>query len=312
MTFYAKWSANTYTITYNKNGATGSPTNATDSYTTGGTAVSLTSVGTMAKTGFDFSGWSTTPTGTVISVGYTTTSNVTLYAIWSIKTISITFSKGSAINESFFNFPTNRSASYGTLITLSDTVDSSIDIGGVSHAFMGWNDGTSIYQSGATYLLGETAPTFTAVWVKIYAVRYAFNGGTAAAGTSALDGECQQSGSTCLNGQVITSNAAPTKTGYDFAGWVDQNSQSVPTAASFTVSSTRYLIYANWTAINYAITYNANGGATTPASFTKQISQSFTWLMQSPGPVTPLAVGVMELQSLALVQLITYRLHQSR
>jgi uncharacterized repeat protein (TIGR02543 family) len=75
---------------------------------------------------------------------------------------------------------------------------------------------------------------------------------------------------------VITSNAAPSKTGYDFAGWVDQNNQSVPTAGTFTVSATRYLIYATWTPINYAITYNAGGGSSTPASFTKQISQSFS------------------------------------
>ena len=276
MTFYAKWSANTYTVTYNKNGASGSPATATDSYTTGGTAVTLTAVGTMVKTGFDFAGWSATPTGSVITGTYTTAVDTTLYAIWTIKSISISFAKGSAINESFFNFPTNRSADYGTLITLSDTVDSSIDIAGVSHAFMGWNDGSSVYQSGATYLLGETAPTFTAVWVKIYAVRYGFNGGTAAAGSSAIDGECLQLGSTCTNGQVITSNAAPSKTGYDFAGWVDQNNQSVPTAGTFTVSATRYLIYATWTPINYAITYNAGGGSSTPASFTKQISQSFS------------------------------------
>ena len=276
MTFYAKWSANTYTVTYNKNGASGSPVAATDSYTTGGTAVTLTAVGTMVKTGFDFAGWSTTPTGSVITGTYTTAVDTTLYAIWTIKSISISFAKGSAINESFFNFPANRSANYGTLITLSDTVDSAIDIGGVSHAFMGWNDGNSVYQSGATYLLGETAPTFTAVWVKIFAVRYGFNGGTAAVGSSAIDVECSQGSNTCTDGQVITSNAAPSKTGYDFAGWVDQNNQSVPTASTFTVSATRYLIYATWTPVNYAITYNAGGGATTPASFTKQISQSFS------------------------------------
>jgi uncharacterized repeat protein (TIGR02543 family) len=230
----------------------------------------------MVKTGFNFAGWSTTPTGSVITGTYTTAVDTTLYAIWTIKSISISFAKGSAINESFFNFPANRSANYGTLITLSDTVDSAIDIGGVSHAFMGWNDGNSVYQSGATYLLGETAPTFTAVWVKIFAVRYGFNGGTAAVGSSAIDVECSQGSNTCTDGQVITSNAAPSKTGYDFAGWVDQNNQSVPTAGTFTVSATRYLIYATWTPINYAITYNAGGGATTPASFTKQISQSFS------------------------------------
>ena len=276
MTFYPKWSANTYIITYNKNGATGSPTAATASYTTGGTAVTLTTVGTMSKTGFDFSGWSTTPTGSALVGTYTTSADVTLYAVWTIKSISISFAKGDASSSSFFNFPAGRSSNYGTTITLNDTVDSAVDIGGVSHAFMGWNDGTSVYQSGATYLIGESAPTFTATWVKVFAVRYAFNGGTAAAGSSAVDAECLQAGTTCTDGQVITANAAPTRTGYTFAGWVDQNGVAVTAGGTFTVRSNRYLIYATWTPVDYSITYSTNGGSSTPTETSKQMGQTFT------------------------------------
>ena len=275
MTFYPKWSANTYTITYNKNGATGAPTAATASYTTAGTAVTLTTVGTMVKTGFDFGGWSTTPTGSALVGTYTTSADVTLYAVWTIKSISISFAKGDASSSTFFNFPAGRSANYGTTITLNDTVDSAVDISGVSNAFMGWNDGTSIYQSGATYLIGESAPTFTATWVKVFAVRYAFNGGTAAAGSSAVDAECLQAGTTCTDGQVITANAAPTRTGYTFAGWVDQNGVAVTAGGTFTVRSNRYLIYATWTAVDYSITYSTNGGSTAPTESTKQMGQTF-------------------------------------
>ena len=275
MVFYAKWSANTYTVTYNKNGASGSPTASTASYTTGGDAVSLTTVGTMAKTGFDFSGWSASPTGSALSGTYTTAVDVTLYAVWTIKNINITFSKGDASLSTFFNFPSNRSSNYGTTITLSDTVDSAVTIGGTSHAFMGWNDGTSVYQSGATYLLGETAPTFTAVWVKIFAVRYAFNGGTAAVGSSAVDAECLLAGATCSDGQVITANAAPSRAGYSFAGWVDQFNVPVTAGQTFTVRDNRYLIYANWTALDYSISYDTAGGSPAAATFTKQMGQTF-------------------------------------
>lgn len=276
MTFYPKWSANTYTVTYNKNGASGSPTAATASYTTASTALTLTTVGTMVKTGFDFGGWSTTPTGSALAGTYTTSADVTLYAVWTIKSISISFAKGDASSSTFINWPTGRSANYGATITLNDTVDSAVDISSVSHAFMGWNDGTSIYQSGATYLIGESAPTFTATWVKVFAVRYAFNGGTAAAGSSAVDAECLQAGTTCTDGQVITANAAPTRTGYTFAGWVDQNNLAVTAGGTFTVRLNRYLIYANWTPINYAITYETNGGSAAPTETSKQIGQSFT------------------------------------
>ena len=276
MTFYPKWNANTYTVTYNKNGASGSPTDSTASYTSGSTAITFTTVGTMAKTGFDFGGWSASPTGTALSGTYTTTSDVTLYAVWTIKSITINFAKGDASASSFFNFPNSRSANYGATITLSDTVDTAVTIGGVSHAFMGWNDGTSVYQSGATYLLGDSSPTFTAMWVKVFAVRYTFNGGTAALNTSAVDSECLQAGNTCTDGQVITANAAPTRAGYTFNGWVDQNNVAVTAGGSMTISTTRYLVYANWSPIDYTISYNTDGGTTAPTSFTKRIGETFS------------------------------------
>jgi uncharacterized repeat protein (TIGR02543 family) len=276
MTFYPKWSANTYTVTYNKNGASGSPTATTASYTTGSTAVTLTTVGTMSKTGFDFGGWSATPTGSALSGTYTTSVDVTLYAVWTIKSISITYAEGTATRADLLNFPSNTSSNYGTTITLNATVDSTTTIGGVTHAFMGWNDGSSIFQGGASYLLGATAPTFTAVWVKIFGVRYAFNGGTAAAGSSAVDSECLQAGSTCTDGQIITANGAPSRDGYTFAGWVDQNNVAVTAGQTFTVSSTRYLIYANWTPVDYTISYSTVGGSSAPSSFTKRLGETFT------------------------------------
>jgi uncharacterized repeat protein (TIGR02543 family) len=276
MTFHAKWSANTYTITYRANGGTGSPTRATDSYTTGGTAVTLSAGGTLARTGFDFAGWSTTADGSLIVGTYTTTTNIDLYAVWTLKSIAITFDKGAASAYTFTSFPANRSANFGSKITLNDVIDSSVTIGGAGYAFMGWSDGTSTYSSGSTYLMGATAPTFTALWAKLYAVRYTFNGGTAAGGSSAVDSECLQADNTCINAQVITSNPAPSRAGYQFAGWADQNGLSVPTADSFTVGASRYLIYANWTPVNYSISYAANSGSSVPSSFTKQIGETFT------------------------------------
>jgi uncharacterized repeat protein (TIGR02543 family) len=277
MTFYAKWSPITYTITYNSNGAnSGSPQRATDTYTTAGTAVTLSGVGTLAKDGFDFSGWSTSPTGNAIVGTYTTTSNVTLHAVWTIKSIAISFAKGAASAFNFTNFPTGRSANFGSIITLNDAVDSAATIGGSSYAFVGWRFSDNDYKAGSNYLLTATPPTFTAQWAKLFAVRYVLNGGTAAVGSSTVDAECLQADNTCLDAQVITSNAAPTRAGYQFAGWADQNGTMVPTADSFTVSSSRYLIYANWTPINYSISYQANGGSTVDSSFTKRLGETFT------------------------------------
>jgi uncharacterized repeat protein (TIGR02543 family) len=275
ISFHPKWTPNNYTITYNKNGASGLPTASTATYTTGGDAVTLTSVGTMAKTGFNFGGWSTTATGSAISGTYTTTADVILYAVWTIKSLTVTYSEGGATRANLSGFPANTSGNYGTTITLNATVSATTVIDSAQHAFMGWSDGNSVYQGGSTYLLGETSPTFTALWAKIFAVRYTFNGGTPAAGTSDTDSECLAAGSTCTDGQVITANAAPTRTGYIFAGWVDQNNVAV-SGSTFTVASNRYLLYATWTPVDYAITYNTAGGSTAPATFTRQLGQSFT------------------------------------
>ena len=275
-TLYAKWSADTYTVTYNTNGATGTQANASDSYTTGGTAVTLSAVGTMAKTGYTFSGWSTSAAGSVLSGTFTTTSNVTLYAIWAVRSIAVTYGKGSASSASFISFPANTSGNYGTRITLSNNIDSSVSYSSSTYAFVGWNDGNSLYQPGAQYLLGATDVTFTAVWVQAYGVRYIFNGGNAANGSSAIDAECLVVGNLCTDQQLITANAAPTRAGYTFTGWTDQSGNSIAAGSSFRVTLTSFLLYAGWQAISYAITYAPAGGSSTPTQASLNYGDTFT------------------------------------
>jgi uncharacterized repeat protein (TIGR02543 family) len=273
---YAKWTANTYTISYNTNGATGTQANASDSYTTAGTAVTLSAVGTMAKTGYNFAGWSTTANGSAIAGTYTTSVDITLYAVWNIKSINVTYSKGTASSATFLSFPANTASNYGTRVTLSNNVDSSVTYSSQTYAFVGWSDGTSIYQSGVQYILGATDVTLTAIWTPAFGVRYIFNGGTAANGTSAIDAECLVAGNLCTDGQSIITNAAPTRDGYTFTGWTDQSSNAIAAGASFTVNINSYLLYAGWQANNYTVTYVPNGGATTPTQAALHYGDTFT------------------------------------
>jgi uncharacterized repeat protein (TIGR02543 family) len=287
VTFYPKFTANTYVITYNTNGATGTPAGGTTtSYTTGTSGLSLANVGTMAKTGYDFSGWSANPTGTAHSGAFTTTADVTLYAIWTLKDISVTYAKGAigatalSSNE-IATFPSNTSGKYNARITLSPTVSNTILFGGNNYQFFGWNDGNSTFRAQDGFTLTEVAPTFTAQWVRLYAVRYALNGGT---GIVTIDSECQGVDYTCLANDVITLSAAPTRDGYSFTGWKDQSGNDYLAASSFTVTDTKYLLYAQWQAIDYTMTFDAAGGANSPASFSRTIGQSFT--MPDPGSRT--------------------------
>ncbi len=88
VTLYAKWTANTYTITYNGNGSTGGtvPTDS-NAYVQGATVTVKGNTGTLLNPGYTFAGWNTNPfgTGTDYAAGAKFNmgaANVTLYAKW--------------------------------------------------------------------------------------------------------------------------------------------------------------------------------------------------------------------------------------
>ena len=105
-TLYAKWTANQYTITWNANGGTVTPASST--YTYDGDPVALP---TPTRTGYEFNGWFTAPTGgtRISDVGKTNkpTSNTTYYAQWKAKTYIVTldpqggFSGSNSINATY-------------------------------------------------------------------------------------------------------------------------------------------------------------------------------------------------------------------
>jgi uncharacterized repeat protein (TIGR02543 family) len=124
----------------------------------------------------------------------------------------------------------------------------------------------------------DATKTFTAQWVQLLGVRYALNGGT---GISDLDAECLQAGDTCTSNQQITLSSAPTRVGYTFTGWKDQANSSFAAGSLFTVTGTSYLLYAQWTAIDYTMSFASNGGSTSNPNQIKNIDQSFSF--PSPG-----------------------------
>lgn len=119
--------ANTYTVAYNGNGATGGST-ASSSHTYG-SAKALTANG-FTRTGYTFAGWNTKADGTgtnysnqqsVTNLTSTNGGTVTLYAKWTINSYSVTIKPGSgtyagsASNQTFSgNYNTTKSISYPT------------------------------------------------------------------------------------------------------------------------------------------------------------------------------------------------------
>jgi uncharacterized repeat protein (TIGR02543 family) len=297
ITFYPKWTANTYTIRYNANGATGTPGRTSDDYTTGTAEISLPNSGNMAKTGYSFAGWATTPTSSVLTGTYKTTSDITLFAIWELKVIPYGYSRGIANGTTLtsshvarFPNPSSFNSSYGATVTLasagnvSGNISETATVSGSSFKFFGWSDGNVTYSPGATYVVPDlvspaTSHLLTAQWVELLAVRYALNGGD---GIVDIDDQCVQAGDKCLLDQVITLSDAPTRDGYEFAGWRNQaNTETFPAGTSVTVTNTNYLWYAVWTPIPYQVTFNSVGGSLSPATQTKNIGDVVT--LPDPG-----------------------------
>ena len=84
LTLYAVWKANTYTVSYNANGGTGTPGSQTKTY---GVTLKLSTT-IPQRTNYNFLGWATSASATkaAYSAGgsYTTNSGTTLYAVWEL------------------------------------------------------------------------------------------------------------------------------------------------------------------------------------------------------------------------------------
>ncbi|MFM2351644.1 MAG: hypothetical protein RL096_125 [Actinomycetota bacterium] len=255
VTLHAIWNPNSYTITYNSNGASGAPARVTDSYTTATAGITLPGVGSMVKPGHTFSGWSTTASGNAATSPFTTTVDRIMYAIWTPISYSVSYDSVDAAST-----PTETNRTIGDRFNLAAAPVKT------GFYFAGWNDGTSTYQAGYSYLVGAANIQLRAVWIQIFDVHYNFNGSP----------DVAPADSPQLDGATINAIAGPQRRGYTFAGWRDQSNTLIAGGASFTVGLTHFVLNAEWTAIPYTVTYNADGGSSTPTEVNHTIGQSFT------------------------------------
>ena len=225
VTYYAHWTINQYTVTFNANGGTVGTTSVVRDYDQ-----AVGTLPTPTRTEYVFGGWWTSASGgTRIYSSTKVTSNVTYYAHWTINQYTVTFNaNGGTVSTSYVvrdydqavgTLPTPTHADYNT--------------------FVGWwtaaSGGTQISES--TIVTGNV--TFYAHWKNMYTATFDANGGT---------------GGTTKKQEYGTSLTAPTvtRTGYTFTGW----SPSVP--STMPAGNTTYT--AQWKINQYTVTFNANGG----------------------------------------------------
>jgi len=80
-----------------------------------------------------------------------------------------------------------------------------------------------------------------------------------------------------FNGDTITvTSVVPTRTGYTFVNWIDQSGLTAASGDTYTVTANNYLLYAQWSAISYTVTYDTASGSTPPTEPSHTIGQIFT------------------------------------
>ena len=283
VTLYAKWTANQYDVTFDKNGDGAAVSPGSKSVTYDSPYGELPS---PTWTGHTFDGWFTTASGGMQIQSSTTvsiTSAQTLYAHWTAKKYSLTRDPNGGTQNG------NAAATvYADALTYG--ASSWWDVGVPTrsgYTFNGWftaaSGGVIVYGADGRCVTGDywTAEklychdgdlSVYAHWTaNTYTVTFDANGGTPAT-----------SSKTVTYGSTYGTLPTPTRTEtgytYTFDGWFTKangGTQIQPsTAVSITSAQT---LYAHWTksANTYTVTFDANGG--TPATSSKSVTYGSTY-----------------------------------
>ena len=227
--FYAKWTANTYTVAFDATG--GTVDTGSKAVTYDGTYGELP---TPALTGHTFKGWYTDVDGgeqITESTSVRITANQTLYARWTANIYTITY----VCNLSDVSNSNPRSYTYGNAMTLNDLAKT-------GYTFGGWFTDSSCSEENQ--VTGITATdienkTFYAKWTaNQYTVTFDANKGmvTPASMTVTYDRPY---------GELPT----PTRANYTFLGWFTTATSSVKVDATTAMTRAEdHTLYAQWAA----------------------------------------------------------------
>ena len=207
------------------------------------------------RSGYNFMGWATSSGSSYVSYNpgdyYYSDQDITLYAVWSIKTYTISYDANTGSGA-----PGSQNKTHGTAINLSNTRPTK-----TGYTFLHWNTrsdnaGTS-YNPGARYTT-EASATLYAIWkVNQYTVTYNPNG---------APGSTWSEKATYNQNFTVQPNWY-SRPGYTFAGW---NERSDGTGADWTPQITQpwkwtytrdVTLYAIWTPNKYTIRFDPNGGS---------------------------------------------------
>ncbi len=226
MTLYAKWTVNSYTITFEENGGT-AVVDLSANYNT--TIVAPTP---PTKTGYTFAGWySDIGLTTAYTFATMPAQNQTLYAKWTINSYTITFEEdgGTAVLDITADFN-------ATIVAPTPPTKT-------GYTFAGWYSDVGLTTAYTFATMPAQNQTLYAKWTpNDYTISFEENGGSLV-----LD----------ITQAYLTNISAPTpptKEGYVFIGWYS-DSGFTTTYTFTTMPAQDMMLYAKWDYQNYIITF---------------------------------------------------------
>lgn len=232
---YAKWNANTYTISFEGTGCE----NLTHQDVVFNERIGELPIPTQI--GYEFEGWKD-ETGKVVSANdiYQTAGNIILFPMWNAKTYTITFHACGGSPETEI-----KHCKYNDIFTAFPNVERN------GYSLKEWNsaeDGSGKqYKSGFAFAFDSDLNLYAQWNVITYSIVYAMNGGANSASNPTVY---------TIDSNDIILNPA-TKSGYSFVGWKKDGSIITKIEKG---SFGNIELMAIWQANTYTVTLDANGG----------------------------------------------------
>lgn len=270
-TMTAQAKANTYTISYNANGGSGTMASTTATY---GSTTTI-SANTFTKSGYSFAGWTTNSDGSDDGYGWTNWSGtwkyvngqygisggkLVLYARWSANTYTIKYDANGGTGA-----PADQSFVYNSGATISETTPTR-----TGYTFVNWKYGDSTFDPGDAVPTGWGDFTLQAQW-SINSYYYDVNPDS---GIASFDISGAVNSGTGLTdyytrnpyGQEITITNVKAKTGYTYTGYTLSGSLTALSGSTSATIKTKLgagngAIALNSKINSYTVTYDKNGGS---------------------------------------------------
>ena len=241
-----------FTVSYNANGGTVSPTSKTVVY--GSTYGTLA---TPTRTGYAFAGWYTSATGGTQVTSTTKVSqhqNHTIYAHWNVNSYTLTYNYSANGGSSATR--TSASVSFGSNADLSVTASKS------GYTFVGWNTDRNATTGLSSYTMPSNNATLYAIFKKTIAATV-YSGSNRSTVTTASVTVYNNT----VSGNVTLPTSYGSVSGYSFSGYrtdtsATSRSYTAGQSVSLSNSTTFYAVYTK----TITVSYNANGGNSTPGT----------------------------------------------